>query len=267
MSRGAMKVLFRIFVCLFVLVFLVAAIFSTGCSQKEINFASSNDEKKDKTDFKEEKSSKVGYQLENPKSGDEVVKLETTEGDIYIRLFEEVSPLAVENFKTLVKDGYYDNLTFHRIIKDFMIQTGDPKGDGTGGESKWKKPFKDEFSNEVLNLRGAVSMANNGKNANGSQFFINQNRKEEFKGFKSLEKVLDMTKVSEEIKRLYEENGGNPHLDGALSKNKRGHTVFGQVYDGLDVVDKIANSSIDAMERPVNSIPKINKASLVKAEQ
>ena len=95
-------------------------------------------------------------------------------GVIKIKLFPEYAPKAVENFKTHAKNGYYDGLTFHRIINEFMIQGGDPNGDGSGGESIWGVPFEDEFSTEVLNYRGAF-MANSGPNTNGSQFFIVQN--------------------------------------------------------------------------------------------
>ena len=92
-----------------------------------------------------------------------------------------------------------------------MIQTGDPKGDGTGGESIWGKPFADEFSEKLLNLRGAISMANAGPNTNGSQFFINQAPKDAFLGWDILKLTskIDFSKVTDEVKKLYEEHGGN----------------------------------------------------------
>ncbi len=99
--------------------------------------------------------------------------VETTQGKIEIELRPDMAPLAVENFTTHAKNGYYNNLIFHRIIKDFMIQGGDPTGTGRGGESIWKKPFKDEFSpNAVFDKPGILAMANAGPNTNGSQFFI-----------------------------------------------------------------------------------------------
>lgn len=99
--------------------------------------------------------------------------LRTTSGDIHMRLFPDAAPKAVENFVTHAKNGYYDNLIFHRIIKGFMIQTGCPFGDGTGGESIWGDDFEDEFSREFKHDRPyTVSMANAGPNTNGSQFFI-----------------------------------------------------------------------------------------------
>jgi peptidylprolyl isomerase domain and WD repeat-containing protein 1 len=99
--------------------------------------------------------------------------LRTTAGDIHIRLFPEYANKAVENFVTHAKNGYYDNLIFHRVIKGFMIQTGDPFGDGTGGESIWGDDFEDEFHRDLRHDRPyTVSMANAGPNTNASQFFI-----------------------------------------------------------------------------------------------
>lgn len=98
--------------------------------------------------------------------------LETTQGIIEIELFQDVAPLAVENFITHVKNGYYDGITFHRIIKNFMIQGGDPTGTGRGGESIWGKPFKDEYKGKLFDKSGILAMANAGPHTNGSQFFI-----------------------------------------------------------------------------------------------
>jgi peptidylprolyl isomerase domain and WD repeat-containing protein 1 len=99
--------------------------------------------------------------------------LRTTAGDIHIRLFPEYASKTVENFVTHAKNGYYDNLIFHRVIKGFMIQTGDPFGDGTGGESIWGDDFEDEFHRDLRHDRPyTVSMANAGPNTNASQFFI-----------------------------------------------------------------------------------------------
>jgi peptidylprolyl isomerase len=100
------------------------------------------------------------------------VVLQTTKGDIELVLYKDVAPLAVENFMTHVKDGYYNGVAFHRIIKDFMIQGGDPTETGRGGESIWKKDFKDEFKYKLFDKAGILAMANRGPNTNGSQFFI-----------------------------------------------------------------------------------------------
>ena len=124
-------------------------------------------------------------------------------GDIHIKLFLEDCPKTVENFITHSKNSYYDNLIFHRVIRGFMIQTGDPNGDGTGGESIWGGEFEDEFVKHLKHDRPfTVSMANAGPNTNGSQFFV--------------------TTIP------------CPWLDGK-------HTVFGRVFKGMDVVQEIEN--------------------------
>jgi len=101
------------------------------------------------------------------------VILQTNQGNIELKLFPKVAPLAVENFVTHVKNGYYNGIAFHRIIKNFMIQGGDPTETGRGGKSIWGKPFKDEFKpNVIFDKVGVLAMANAGPNTNGSQFFI-----------------------------------------------------------------------------------------------
>jgi len=108
-----------------------------------------------------------GGQAENPH-----VVLQTTQGDIELELYPKVAPLAVENFMTHIKEGYYNHVAFHRIIKGFMIQGGDPTETGRGGESIWKKPFKDEFKDKMFDKPGVLAMANAGPYTNKSQFFI-----------------------------------------------------------------------------------------------
>ncbi len=128
-------------------------------------------------DVKHDTENKIGYQLEMPKEGEEIAIIHTNMGDITWRFFPENAPKAVENFIALAKDGKYDGIIFHRVINDFMIQGGDFENqDGTGGKSTWGKPFEDEFVDTLYNIRGSVAMANSGKNTNGSQFFINQNK-------------------------------------------------------------------------------------------
>ncbi|MBQ7101288.1 MAG: peptidylprolyl isomerase, partial [Clostridia bacterium] len=113
-------------------------------------------------------------QLAKPVAGETVATMQTSMGDIKIRLFPEAAPKTVENFTTHAKNGYYDGLIFHRVINDFMIQGGDPTGTGCGGQSIWGSTFEDEFCTDLHNLRGALSMANAGPGTNGSQFFIVQ---------------------------------------------------------------------------------------------
>ncbi len=176
------------------------------------------------------------------------VLMYTSEGDITIKLFPKYAPLAVENFLTHAKEGYYNGVLFHRVISDFMIQSGDPKGDGTGGESIWKNKdksidsgngFKNEISPYLYNIRGAVAMANAGADTNGSQFFINQNTDDQ-------SQKLSSSSYPEPIIGAYAK-GGNPSLDG-------NYTVFGQVIDGMDVVDKIAQTATDDNDKPTTDV-------------
>ncbi|KAJ3328777.1 hypothetical protein HDU76_009310 [Blyttiomyces sp. JEL0837] len=142
--------------------------------------------------------------------------IHTSFGDIHIRLFPEYAPKAVENFVGLSKKGYYDGVIFHRIIKSFMIQTGDPLGDGTGGDSLWGNDFEDEFTKAIKHDRPyTVSMANCGPNTNASQFFI--------------------TTVP------------TPWLD-----NK--HTIFGRATAGMDVIHRIEKVRTDKNEKPFDDI-------------
>jgi len=102
-----------------------------------------------------------------------IAVFKTTKGEFEVELRPDIAPKAVENFTTHAKNGYYNGLIFHRVIKNFMIQGGDPTGTGRGGESIWGKPFEDEFSpNALFDKTGILAMANAGRNTNGSQFFI-----------------------------------------------------------------------------------------------
>ena len=187
-----------------------------------------------------------------------MIILHTNKGDIKIELDFDKAPVTAKNFEQYVKDGFYDGVIFHRVIKGFMIQSGDPKGNGTGGESIWYgknqkidsgKGFKNETSAYLYNLRGALSMANAASdNTNGSQFFINQNQTDS-------SSKLSESKYPAQIIKAYKK-GGNPSLDGD-------YTVFGQVIDGMDIVDKIAESETDENNKPKNEI-KIQKIEVIK---
>jgi peptidyl-prolyl cis-trans isomerase B (cyclophilin B) len=189
-------------------------------------------------------------QLTTEVSADEkLVEMQTSMGTIKIKLFPKDAPKAVENFIKHSQEGYYNGLIFHRVIKDFMIQGGDPKGNGTGGESIYGHPFEDEFSDHLFNIRGALSMANAGANTNGSQFFIVQKTKVD-------PSMIDQMKKAgypDEIINEYKKEGGTPWLD-------HRHTVFGQVVEGMDVVDKIAATPVDPQDKPKEDviIQKIN---------
>lgn len=186
------------------------------------------------------------FQLEAVKSGDKIAVMHTNMGDISIKLFAEHAPKAVENFTTHAKNGYYDGLIFHRVIKDFMIQGGDPTGTGMGGESIWGHSFEDEFTPELHNLRGALCMANAGPNTNGSQFFIVQASDVPANMLDQMKDLAD-SGFPPEITEAYEKSGGTPWLDFR-------HTVFGQVISGMDTVDKIANTPVGASDRPIDDV-------------
>lgn len=170
------------------------------------------------------------------------VTITTNLGDITCALFPELAPKAVENFMTLARNGYYDGTIFHRVIYDFMIQGGDPTGTGMGGSSIWEKEFEDEFSDQLFNLRGALSMANAGPNTNGSQFFIVQNKNLP----DSMAAEMKRAHYPEEIVAAYQK-GGTPWLD-------HRHTVFGQVVAGMEVVDKIAKEPTMPGDKPGRDI-------------
>ncbi len=155
-----------------------------------------------------------------------VVVLETTQGKITLELFPKIAPLAVENFVTHVKNGYYNGLIFHRIIKGFMIQGGDPTGTGRGGSCIWGKPFKDEFApNVTFNRKGILAMANAGPSTNGSQFFITV--------------------------------APTPWLNGR-------HTIFGEVKSGYDNVHKLEMVDVSPRANRPYEDQKIIKAYLLE---
>ncbi|PIQ90282.1 MAG: peptidylprolyl isomerase [Candidatus Omnitrophica bacterium CG11_big_fil_rev_8_21_14_0_20_41_12] len=152
-----------------------------------------------------------------------IVVFETNQGNIELKLMPDIAPKTCENFTKLVEKGYYNGLIFHRVIKGFMIQGGDPTGTGAGGESIWGKPFEDEVIPVVkFDNSGMLAMANAGPNTNGSQFFITC--------------------------------APTPWL------NMR-HTIFGEVVSGLDVVQKIENTPVGAQDHPI-APQKINRAYL-----
>lgn len=198
-------------------------------------------------------------QLQAPEKGEEIAVITTSYGDIKIRLFPEVAPKAVENFKTHVKGGYYDGVTFHRVIPNFMIQGGDPEGTGMGGESIWGGPFEDEFDINYRNIRGSLSMANAGPNTNGSQFFIVQNSEVGGDIIGQMKELGEEKGYPELVVNAYKELGGAFWLDFK-------HTVFGQVIEGMDVVDKIAEVETDSNDKPLEPVI-MEKVEIVKYKQ
>lgn len=185
------------------------------------------------------------FQLKAIETGDTLATIKTNMGDIKVKLFPNEAPKTVENFVTHAKNGYYNSLIFHRVIKDFMIQGGDPTGTGMGGESIYGHSFEDEFDAKLHNIRGALSMANAGPNTNGSQFYIVQ---ADTVPANMLNQMREMPEsFPEDIVKAYAEMGGTPWLDFR-------HTVFGQVVEGLDIVDNIANVEVGNADKPVNDV-------------
>ena len=183
-------------------------------------------------------------QTSEPEVGETIAIIHIKDlGDICMKFFYEDSPLAVENFVTLAANGYYNGVTFHRVIEDFMAQAGDPTGTGHGGESIWGEYFKNEYSDRLAHINGSVAMARTeALDTNGSQFFINNNNEITWS-----DAYLEAYKVPQEWWDVYKLNGGNPHLQDL-------YTVFGQVYDGQDVLDTVCGAETDDNDKPVQDV-------------
>lgn len=196
-------------------------------------------------------------QLSPLEKGEKIATMHTNYGDVKFRFFPEYAPKAVENFLTLAEKGYYDNVTFHRVINDFMIQGGDPTATGAGGKSIWGTAFENEVTPDLRHFRGALCMANSGVDpSNGSQFYIVQN-KDASDFINTIKRFLYQTITDTDItySELYPDNvleayaelGGYPSLD-------FGYTIFGQVIEGMDIVDTIAAVETDNNNKPVNDV-------------
>ena len=188
----------------------------------------------------------MSKQTRAPQQGDTVATMKTTLGDIKILLFPDAAPKAVENFVTHAKNGYYNGIIFHRVIPDFMIQGGDPTGTGRGGESIWGRSFEDEFSVDYHNIRGALSMANAGPGTNGSQFFIVQAKEVDGGLISQMEQLSDRGFPADCVED-YKQLGGTPWLDFK-------HTVFGQVVEGMETVDAIAEVETGYADKPIEDV-------------
>ena len=178
------------------------------------------------------------FQTDPPKPGEQIAIIHTTMGDITVKFFPKSAPKAVENFVTHAKNGYYDGVIFHRVMENFMIQSGDPNGNGTGGESIWGGFFEDEFDKNLHHFSGALSMADGGPDTNGSQFFIVHSSGEAMTD--SNRKRMEKWGMNEKLIERYMTLGGAPHLDHETATSGDGHVIFGQVVEGMDVVDAIA---------------------------
>lgn len=187
------------------------------------------------------------HQMAMPKDGDTIAIMHVKDfGDIKFKFFEDVAPKAVENFLTHAKNGYYDGVTFHRVINEFMIQGGDPTGTGSGGESIWGENFQEELSYEYVPYKGSLCMASSSLGLS-SQFFITQANYSE-----SMENTLVYSGYPTRLIEQYKNYGG--YLSLYLQ-----YTVFGQVFEGIEVVDKIAGvetevSSSGEKSKPVEDV-------------
>ena len=180
-----------------------------------------------------------------PKDGDTIIIMKIKDyGEVKFRLFSEYAEKGVENFVELAKKGYYDGLTFHRVIKDFMIQGGDPTGTGSGGESIWGGKFDGGSDPHLINAAGALVYANSGSTStDGSQFYVVTGSVYSQQDLESMSSY----NLSDQQKEIYSTAGGAPWLDGS-------YTVFGQVIDGLDVIFRVSETATDSSDRPQSDV-------------
>ena len=183
-----------------------------------------------------------------PEIGEKIAVIKVKDyGEIKIKFFPEYAAKGVENFVGLSEMDYYDELIYHRVVEDFVIQGGDPRGDGTGGNSVWGQDFAVDAAPNLYHFSGAVAYAHAQNGGNGSQFYIVcTNEGETFydTAVPLTEELISEYGYSDEVNALYMEKGGLPYLDG-------GYTVFGQVFEGMDVVYAISEVKID----PATALP------------
>ena len=183
-----------------------------------------------------------------PEVGEKIAVIKVKDyGEIKIKFFPEYAAMGVENFVELSEMDYYDELIYHRVVEDFVIQGGDPRGDGTGGNSVWGQDFAVDAAPNLYHFSGAVAYAHAQNGGNGSQFYIVcTNEGETFydTAVPLTEELISEYGYSDEVNALYMEKGGLPYLDG-------GYTVFGQVFEGMDVVYAISEVKID----PATALP------------
>lgn len=199
----------------------------------------------------EDSASYVIFEVANfttPEEGEQIIIMNIQDyGEVKIKLFPEYASEGVENFVELAKEGYYDGLTFHRVISDFMIQGGDPTGTGTGGESIWGGKFDGGTDSHLIHAAGALAYANSGDTStNGSQFYIVTGALYDADTVDQMGEYYGV-EYSDEAKDVYAELGGTPWLDGY-------YTIFGQVYEGLDIIYEIQDVETDSNDKPVEDV-------------
>ena len=242
-----------------ILIVLTSLFLLTGC-EKDVNtnttsgeFTSSSQTQNNTVENENEKENEVESfdyktaaekQMAMPEEGETVAIISVKNfGKMKVKFFEDIAPKAVENFTTHAKNGYYNGVTFHRVINEFMIQGGDPTGTGTGGESIWKTGFGTELSQELVPYRGSLCMAmSSAPNSIGSQFFITQANYSEY-----MASLMKQGGYPEGLLEQYKNYGG--YLSLYLQ-----YTVFGQVYEGLDVLDKIASVKTGSVPMVIDGV-------------
>lgn len=227
----------------------------TGCGDEKLNNVANKTTSTSnivKNSSKEDSKVSTDYavvaekQMAMPEKGDTIAVFHIKNyGDVKAKFFEDVAPKAVENFVTHAKEGYYNGVTFHRVINEFMIQGGDPEGTGMGGESIWGTDFEEELSPELVPYRGSLCMASRGLQNSpslGSQFFITQaNYSQQMAGY------MQAGGYPAELIEQYRNHGGYLSLYGE-------YTIFGQVFEGMEIVDRIATVETDMNDKPVEDV-------------
>lgn len=228
----------------------------TGCGEEKTanktSTQTTNTSNTTQNKAKEDSKVSVDYkqaaqkQMAKPEAGETVAIIHIKEyGEVKVKFFEEVAPKAVENFVTHAKEGYYDGVTFHRVINQFMIQGGDPEGTGMGGESIWGTDFEEELSPELVPYRGSLCMASRGLENSpslGSQFFITQAEYDD-----QMASYMQGYGYPADLLEEYKNYGGYLSLYGQ-------YTTFGQVYEGMEIVDRIAAVQTDETDKPVQDV-------------
>ncbi len=239
----------------FLCVMLVLLFALTGCGDEKSNNVANKTASRGNTvqnSVKEDSKVSTDYaaaaekQMAMPEKGDTIAVFHIKNyGDVKAKFFEDVAPKAVENFVTHAKEGYYNGVTFHRVINEFMIQGGDPEGTGMGGESIWGTDFEEELSPELVPYRGSLCMASRGLQNSpslGSQFFITQaNYSQQMAGY------MQAGGYPAELIEQYRNHGGYLSLYGE-------YTIFGQVFEGMEIVDRIATVETDMNDKPVEDV-------------
>lgn len=219
----------------------------TACRQKQVTL-----ESQDLSDQLAEQiigtaGGMVNFTL--PEIGEEIVVMTVRDyGDIKIRLFPEESETGVENFKQLVQSGFYDELIFHRVADGFVIQGGDPKGNGSGGVDAWgsEEGFAQTISDHLCHVTGAVAYATGEDRRNTSQFYIVTGEELTSDYFTQLRDYNGVT-FTPELEALYQKFGGQPYLDGS-------YEIFGQVFDGLEYCLAIQKVPVNGDEKPKSAV-------------